>query len=344
MKEIASHFAAPPNEAMVLPEQDEAVPLTVLGASREMRVAVSDLERLATEYLLDCEYRGHQPHTVANNRTFLANFCWFLRQKCRGICGRQEIKQFLHYLQQEPGEGGRWGIPRLNKPLRPITARTYHRCLMTYFRWLVEEEVLRASPMEKIKAPTVRNTLKEPLNDEQVKAMLEAARTSTNRHRDTALLMFLLDSGCRAAEVCNLRMRDVDLKNRSARVIGKGNKIRAVYWGVGTSKALLRYLRGQERLPDATLFIGLRGTQAGEPLSPSGLLQLMQRLGDKAGVKCSCHDWRRTFAVRTLNAGANLIAVSRIWDTRPWKSPKRILLWLRQTSSASTASSVLVIG
>jgi site-specific recombinase XerD len=152
---------------MILPEQDETTPLTALGASREVRVAVADLERLATEYLLDCEYRGHQPHTVASNRTFLANFCWFLRHKCRGICGRQEIKQFLHYLQQEPGEGGRWGISRFNKPLRPITARTYHRCLATFFKWMVEEEILRASPMEKIKAPTVRSTLKEPLSEEQ---------------------------------------------------------------------------------------------------------------------------------------------------------------------------------
>ena len=150
------------------------------------------------------------------------------------------------------------------------------------------------------------------MSDEKVAALLEAAKTSTHKHRDTAILLFLLDSGVRAAELCNLKFGDVDFKNRSAKVLGKGNKIRMVYWGINTSKALLRYLRNEDRRSDEPVFLSDRGTLAGEALTPSGLFQLMGRLGTKAGVKCGCHDWRRTFAVNILNNGANLISVSRM--------------------------------
>ncbi len=272
--------------------------------ARDGCISIAELENLTDEYLLDCEYRQHRPHTIANNRSFLRHFAAFLKKQEHPFCGKQEIRLFLHYLQQPLSAGG--------KAVRPITARTYYRCLATFFKWTVEEGAISVSPMEKIKAPPVKNTLKEPLSEDQVAALLGAAKNSTHRHRDTAMLLFLLDTGVRAAELCNLKMADVDFKNRSAKVLGKGNKIRMVYWGISTSKALLRYLRKEERQPDEPVFVSDRGTRAGEALTPSGLLQLMQRLGEKAGVKCGCHDWRRTFAVNILNNGANLISVSRM--------------------------------
>ncbi len=294
MSKTASHFGT-------LAASDLAAQGTV---AREVKTPFEELEQLTDEYLIDCEFRQHRPHTIVNNRGFLRKFTEFLKDSGHVDCGRQEIRLFLHHLQQPVSSGGR-GV-------RPITAKTYHRCLATFFKWAVEEGALSVSPMEKIKAPTVKNTLKEPLSDEKVAALLEAAKTSTHKHRDTAILLFLLDSGVRAAELCSLKFADVDFKNRSAKVLGKGNKIRMVYWGINTSKALLRYLRNEERRPDEPVFLSDRGTRSGEALTPSGLFQLMGRLGEKAGVKCGVHDWRRTFAVRILNNGANLISVSRM--------------------------------
>lgn len=304
MSKTASHFATAASPIGELSQASTALDLAAPNMAREVRISIEELERLADEYLLDCEYRQHRPHTIANNRGFLRHFAEYLKRQGHSDCGKQEIRLFLHYLQQPVSSGGR--------AVRPITARTYHRCLATFFKWVVEEGALVVSPMEKIKAPTVKNTLKEPLSSEQVTALLEAAKTSTQRHRDTAIMLFLLDTGVRAAELCNLVMGDVDFKNRSAKVLGKGNKIRMVYWGITTSKALLRYLRNETRQPNEPVFLGDRGLRAGEALSPSGLFQLMRRLGLKAGVKCGVHDWRRTFAVNILNNGANLISVSRM--------------------------------
>jgi site-specific recombinase XerD len=145
-----------------------------------------------------------------------------------------------------------------------------------------------------------------------VAALLNAAKYAPNPRRDEAILLLLLDTGLRAAELCNMKMKDVDFQSRSAKVLGKGNKLRMCYWSVGTAKALSRYLRYEKRHPEDPVFCSDRGTLAGEALTPSGLYQIVSKLGDKAGVKCGCHDWRRTFAVSMLRNGANLISVQRL--------------------------------
>jgi integrase/recombinase XerD len=54
------------------------------------------------------------------------------------------------------------------------------------------------------------------------------------------------------------------------------------------------------------------GTTCGGPLTPQGLYKIIRDLGKATGVKCGCHDWRRTFAVNILKNGANLISVQRL--------------------------------
>lgn len=278
----------------------------------EPRLLVADLERLMAEYLVDCEYRQHKPHTLRTNRSFFEHLLWFLRWRGYTHCGKQEIRELLHYIQQ-PAPEGRWGKSRITKAVRPITARGYHRCYATFFRWLVDEEILVASPMRKLPAPPLRGVeLKQPLTQEQVLALLTAAKSSPNPRRDEAILIFLLDTGLRAAELCGLRMKDLDLQSRCAKVLGKGNKIRMCYWSVPTAKILSRYLRYEKRKEGDPLFCSDRGTTAGAALTPSGLLQIIRKIAKRAGVQCGCHDWRRTFAVTLLRNGANLISVQRL--------------------------------
>lgn len=306
---------APFTSAATQPGYDQASiqPINFRSAHIDIRLAIDDLERLAQEYLLDCEYRQHKPHTIQTNRNFLQHLFHYLRSQGYTACGKLEIKQFLHYIQQPPEPGGRWGNPRLKTAVRPITARGYHRCYATFFKWLVEEEYIPVSPMAKIPAPSIRGVeLKQPLNDEQVAALLEAAKQAQNPRRAEALLLMLLDTGLRAAELCNLKLHDADFQNRSAKVLGKGNKIRVCYWSVATAKALSRYLRYETREPNDPIFTSDGGTLTGEALTPSGLYRIMRKLGEKAGVKCGCHDWRRTFAVSMLKGGANLISVQRL--------------------------------
>jgi site-specific recombinase XerD len=124
-------------------------------------------------------------------------------------------------------------------------------------------------------------------------------------------------------------VEDVDLTNRCATVLGKGNKHRTVYFGENTARALREYLKASmphrsspgSVVSSDTRVMGVsrplflsersRGGQAPKPLTRSGLQQLLERLGRQCGIKVSCspHAFRRSFAVQTLRNGANAFSV-----------------------------------
>src|SRR5581483_7953932 len=60
--------------------------------------------------------------------------------------------------------------------------------------------------------------------------------------RDVAILEILYASGLRASELCDLKLRDVNLQVGCVRVLGKGMKERIVPLGQAAGEAIARYL------------------------------------------------------------------------------------------------------
>src|SRR5207247_1699344 len=93
----------------------------------------------------------------------------------------------------------------------------------------------------------------------------------------------LVDTGMRVSELCSLTVGEVDR--------GKGNKRRRVYMGSGARRALWRYLKADRRnaTADESLFTSRGGNDAGGPMTPSGIRQILKKAGDLAGsARASC--------------------------------------------------------
>lgn len=299
--------------------------LTSSSSAGQQRPAVSlsDLDLNAQGWLLDGELRLHSKDTLALRRTILDKLLWFLRQHEHASCGTSELKLFLAYLSRgHERPGGRWGNDQLTRQVRPSTVQTYHRHLRTFFRWLVSEGVIDASPMDGVAAPLARPDQVQPFAMEQVKALLTAAKRTKNPRRDEALVLFLLDTGVRASELCSLVVKDVDMQGRRCSVLGKGNKYRTVYFGGATAKAIWQYLRSDPREVVEPLFLSERG----EAFTRSGLRQLIERLGDLARIeaaRCSPHTFRHTFAVEFLRAGGNVFTLQQLLGHTDLKTSNR---------------------
>lgn len=115
----------------------------------------------------------------------------------------------------------------------------------------------------------------------------------------------------RAAELLALNGGDVDEHTKAIFVRqGKGRKDRTVYLGVKARRALLKAWRERKPGAGAPLWTGLRD---GERLTESRLRQLLERIGQRAGVEhCSPHTFRRTFALWSLRAGMNIYTLARL--------------------------------
>ena len=278
---------------------------------------LADLERHARGWLLDSEIRL-SPQTAAARRFLVNKLLWFLRVRAFRDCGTAELREFFAYLKTaHQDEAGRWGnaehpnVRGATKPLKPRSAQTYFVNLKTLFRFLGEEGALEESPLERLKPPPARQDQIQPFTPAQVRALLDATKRTRQPRRNRALILFLLDTGCRASEVCGLRVQDVDLGGRRAVVTGKGEKSRTVPLGATTVKELYAYLKEEAREPADALFQSERGG----PLTRWHLRKLLWRLGEAAGleaVRCSPHTFRHTCAIWMLRGGANVYTVQQL--------------------------------
>lgn len=295
----------------------KTTPVSAKTAGTNSAFTPAEWERQIQGWILDGEIRQLSKRTLEERRRVTEKLLWFLRSQELRECGALELKRFLAYVSRGHEQpGGRWGNARMTRAVKPRTVFAYYRVLRALCRWLVlEESALDASPMESIRPPIVRADQVAPFSEDQILALLDAARRSGNPRRNEALLLFMLDTGARASEICGLKVGDLDLPGRKVRLHGKGNKDRTLFLGKRATKALWTYLRDEPREEGAALFVSERGTAAGEPLTRHGLGYLITRLGAAARIeatRCSPHTFRHTFAVSFLRAGGNTFTLKEL--------------------------------
>ncbi len=117
------------------------------------------------------------------------------------------------------------------------TVHHHAACIKAWLNFCVSEELLEVSPMKKVKMPKVPQAIQPAFSEDDIRNLLDACEDG----RQTALVLCLLDSGCRITEFLNLDIEDVDLKSGTVKVrLGKGQKDRTVFFGVRARKALTK--------------------------------------------------------------------------------------------------------
>jgi integrase/recombinase XerC/integrase/recombinase XerD len=267
-------------------------------------LSVSCLEEQAADWIEDGKLRRHSAQTQSARVLATGMLLDFLRERECRECGVRELRAFLADLSTRDGGA-----------LRPGSIATYYSRLRTFFRWMVEYEVIPASPLDRLKPPRVPKDQVQPFTDEHCRALYAAAGRGRQARRDTAILSFLLDTGARASECCDLRKGDLDLPGRRCTIVGKGNKRRTLFLGRDCARDLYFYLRTRAMTDESPVFASERGPTSQDALRPNGLLQLFHRLGKAAGlrgVRCSPHTCRHTFAVSFLRGGGSEFALREI--------------------------------
>ena len=286
-------------------------------------LTVSDIKRYGEGWILDCQLRQLSPRTVGTRQDTIKKLLWFFEAKDYSNCSTLELKNYLAYLTNSHKEPqGRWGIARLTKPLRPRSIWDAHNNVRCFFNWMIEEGYLEDNPMASIKPPVFRSDQIQPFTEQQVTALLNAAKKSKYPLRDTAILLFMLDTGVRASEICELCHKDLDIVEKRAWVRGKGDKHRAVYFGKATGKALWNYTHGEGREEADSVFL----TERSHSFRPNSLLQFFMRMGESAKIeatRCSPHTMRHTFAVTFLRNGGNVFSLQQLLGHTELKMTQR---------------------
>ncbi len=213
----------------------------------------------------------------------------------------------------------------------PATVHQSYRVLRTFFKWCLAEGIMEHYPLQNIKPPKLDYKIIETFTAEDIKKMMDAC--SPQRFtgvRNKAIILVLLDSGIRSAEMINLSVNDIDYRLGIIKVKGKGGKERLVRIGSNARQQLWRYMllrdsrnqRGEERL-----FL----SEEMKPFTKNGLDTIINKIGRVAGIegkRCSPHTFRHTFSVSFLRAGGNVFDLQQLLGHTSLEMVKRYSLSL----------------
>lgn len=250
--------------------------------------------------------RDASPHTLRATDADLRDLASFLVMRPGapplGRVDRQDLRAYLASLA------------------RRNAARTISRKLATlrgFFRWLVREGRLEASPMDGITNPRQGRSLPEVLDVDSVLTLLEAPPGDTPQGlRDRALLETLYAAGLRVAELVGLDRARLDLAAGFVRVIGKGRKTREVPIHRRAARVLRRYLDEArpallgDHAPHDAVFLNRRGGR----LTDRSVRRIIDNTVLRAAAARNVHPHmlRHSFATHLLGSGVDLRLIQEL--------------------------------
>jgi len=254
-------------------------------------------------FLTDCKVRNLSKHTINFYNDYLTSF------------ERYADVQFVSSIQDIDPDFIRNYIIAFSENHYPGGVHAAYRSIRAFLNWVEREEMMPAewkNPIKKISPPEVPDRVIEPVLLEDVRLLIATCKGSGFfDKRDKAIFFFLLDTGARAQEVCDVNLQDVEMNTGKVLIReGKGRKPRYVFISKTAVKAIRSYLRTRHDYQEPALFV----SKSLERLTYDGLRQIIQKRSKLAGLKNepTLHDFRRQFALSMLNNGVDIFSLQQL--------------------------------
>ncbi|MBQ9444966.1 MAG: tyrosine-type recombinase/integrase [Victivallales bacterium] len=204
--------------------------------------------------------------------------------------------------------------------------------LHSFGEWLIKPmEIIASNPMDDIKRARVPVRLPKFLSEKELDRLLNSQDTTTPKGvRDRALLEFFACTGCRVSEVAGLTWDMIDIKSRTVRIIGKGNKERLVYladdcvdwlrkyrdevWARWKDELIKHRTEKGDDADDIAITDRVFVNSCMTPCDKVMLYRLVSHAGHTAHIKQKVypHLLRHSFGTKMVRNGANIIAVKEL--------------------------------
>jgi integrase/recombinase XerC len=201
---------------------------------------------------------------------------------------------------------------------RGLSPRSIQRILSscrTFFEFLLTEGQIKLSPAQNISSPKLAQLLPKAMDADLVQKLLDFKAKGMIEVRDKALAELLYSSGLRLSEICKLNMEDLDTKERTCVVSGKGNKTRIVPVGKKAIQAIRDWFmyRSELKQSKATSTNAIFLNNKGNRISPRSIQLRLEKLCLMRGLPgINPHMLRHSFASHVLESSGDLRAVQEM--------------------------------
>lgn len=249
--------------------------------------------------------KRYSPHTVAAYESDLTQFFAFLNHPEVIISHPAEINH--HHIRN-------WMVELMN---HDITTRSINRKVATlrkYFKFLLQSNMIEATPTARIQTPKVSKQLPVVVEEEKLSRMLDSNEiftTDFTGRRNKLIIELLFGTGMRLAELLDITEADVNTYEGTVKVLGKRNKQRIIPLNKELRQLLQEYLVLKKNKIFANNSLKLIVTDKGADAYAKMIYLIVQKYLNYISTqdKKSPHVLRHTFATSLLNKGADLNAI-----------------------------------
>jgi integrase/recombinase XerC len=264
-----------------------------------LTVALSQLENFYRHLVSE---RQVSPHTVSSYRIDLQYFCAY--------CEQHNIEPWLQVDSQHVRE---FAAAEHRRGIAPRSIQRRLAAVRSLYRYLMRENIVRHNPGNTIAAPKAAKRLPTTLDADQMNKLLTFRADNSIDARDKAMMELFYSSGLRLAELINLDLAAIDLRDRTVHVLGKGSKERIVPIGRFAIEALNAWLleRSVVAQPETSaVFVARNGLR----ISARTVQYRLQGWAKKQGLGMHVHPhmFRHSFATHVLESSQDLRGVQEM--------------------------------
>jgi len=283
--------------------------------------------------------RQLSPHTLSAYRRDLRSLADYAARHSIPV---EEMDS--HAVRRFAAESHRRGSSS-RRGLSPRSVARRLSAVRSFFAWLLRSRVIGSNPAADVQAPRPARRLPSTLDADQMASLLGPGGAGASQGgavragggqggnpgggsalggagaeerdpllvRDRAILELFYSSGLRLAELVGLDLVDLDIADRTVRVIGKGGKPRVLPVGGPALEALQSWLAirgGMAKPGEPAIFVSKRGTRLARRTVQQRVKLWARRRGAPVGVHP--HMLRHSFASHMLESSGDLRAVQEL--------------------------------
>lgn len=242
------------------------------------------------------------PHTVISYRNDLTQFESYLK------INFEDTSQAASYAMIRS-----WIVELVEKKLDPLSVNRKIASLRSYYKFLMRQEIVSRDPMMKIKILKTKKKLPHFVKERDMVTVLDQQEFAATHEgwRDRLILELLYGTGMRLSELINLKENQINLNERTIKVLGKRNKERVIPFSDSIVLIINGYRKARNKEVETRDHGCFLVSDTGAKCYPMLVNRIVKKhLGKFTSVeKKSPHVLRHTYATHLLNKGAEINAV-----------------------------------